>query len=98
MTLLHPRDYWRTQHELRARLREAKGRPRYRATYQQPIVRDRRVVGSVRTIAPDPMLDLYALRSLSVFRTLDPKVSAQNQVRYGALRQRVVSPLDRRLP
>lgn len=91
-----PRDHWRAQHELRARLREAKGRPRHRATYQQAIVRDRKVVGSIRTITPDPMLSLYALRSLT--RCPDPELRARHEVRYGALRQRVVSPLDRRLP
>lgn len=48
----------------------------------------------VYTRYPDPILDLWTVRSIA----LEQKANPAAQQRYGELLQRVVSPLDRSLP
>lgn len=77
----------------RKELRIAKGRPRYRTLYTQHHYRDGQIAKIDRdVIAPDPILGLHGARIWAL--TGEPRAN----VRYGELVQRVVSPLDRRLP
>lgn len=46
------------------------------------------------SVAPDPILNLLALRSAATQRRFNPRAATA----YGELRQRVVSPLDKALP
>lgn len=73
--------------------RVAKGRPEYRTVTQQwrP---DWKHYRNLPTVAPDPILDLKALRSAATMRHFNADAAS----RYGEKRQTVVSPLNEKLP
>lgn len=75
--------------DLRERIRVLKGRPRYRGTTRLYDKRTRRLLPPIPTHLVDPMLQLEAARRSA-------RMGPDSAVRYGALRQRIVSPV--RLP
>lgn len=74
--------------DLHRALRVAKGRPAYRTATQQQRP-DWKHYRNAPTVAPDPILDLLALRSAATMR----RFNAGAALRYGELRQTVVSPV-----
>jgi hypothetical protein len=70
--------------------RERKGRAGYVGQHEY---RDGRIVRTIRTNAPDPILDLYAARKAVIRPAYDADVIARVNFRYGELRATVTSPV-----